>query len=167
MQRLLSGRVHRMACRAKVFSRALPPLPISRLPIDHAWKSRVAQFPTINLWMSSSESETRSRWLATKNIHLYFGLRTWSTMSGDTHGMNLVLFSIPTALLLSGYFARKFYLAYRLKKYGIGRGGASTSCYFDSLHSHTRITTITRRSTRISNERSQSPHNTRNRCSHS
>ncbi|KAF7422340.1 hypothetical protein PC9H_010496 [Pleurotus ostreatus] len=43
-------------------------------------------------------------------------------MTGDEDYPSLLWIAIPTAVLLSGYFARKFYLAYRLKKYGIGRG---------------------------------------------
>ncbi|KAJ8515362.1 hypothetical protein ONZ45_g7196 [Pleurotus djamor] len=35
---------------------------------------------------------------------------------------SLLWITIPSILLVSGYFARKWYLAYRLKKYGIGRG---------------------------------------------
>ncbi|KAL0960898.1 hypothetical protein HGRIS_005907 [Hohenbuehelia grisea] len=35
---------------------------------------------------------------------------------------SLLWVTIPTLLLISGYFARKWYLSYRLKKHGIGKG---------------------------------------------
>jgi hypothetical protein len=40
--------------------------------------------------------------------------------------------SIPPVVLLSAYFVRKWYLARRLKLYGIGKGGESLNFHFYS-----------------------------------
>ena len=68
--------------------------------------------------------------------------------------------SIPPVILLSAYFVRKWYLARRLKLYGIGKGGELLSCHFYSWMTKAGF------SPGFPNERTESTRHSRNRSTH-